>query len=445
MPTTTRVLGFTNGVQRLIWSGPPGTIYAHLWGGGGGAGGVDAVGTRASGTGGGYAFDTFTVVDGDVIDVAVGGAGGNGLSSSSGFGGGSAGASLSLSSLTFDTRTASASPPVGVYFDPNWGSFLNTYGVWEASALGAVNFERIYSVNFPTTGLYTFTFSVDNYGDVSVDGTVVISLAGKSRENFTRSFQTTVNISAGFHNIRVRGVNTGGPGSIAVTIAGGVTLSGGRGGNPGAVGSSGGGGGGGGASGILLNNNIMSIAGGGGGGGGGGRFTAGEPAPGTAGQSSTGVYAGQNGEDHPNDGGGGGGGGGGWQSGNGGASGLFDRGGQAGSFGLSSAPGGNPSGTTPGGVGSAYYKSGIAQGATADQPATGGYAAIVIETTGTNINAGGTYIPVQNTYVRDGGIWKEVKTIWIKDGEIWKPVDGGIPPVFNTIPDTIGVNSRLYS
>lgn len=444
MPTTTRVLGFTSGIQRLVWSGPPGTIYAHLWGGGGGYGGSDTF-SGGNGTGGGYAFTNFTVVDGDVIDVAVGGAGGNGLSGRSGLGGGAGGASLTASSLAFDTRTAPATPPVGVYFDPNWGSFLNTYGIWEAGSAGFVNFERTYLVNFPTTGLYTFAFSVDNYGDVSVDGTVVISLSGKSRENFTRSYQTTVNISAGTRSVRVRGVNTGGPGSIAVTITGGITLSGGRGGNPGPAGTSGGGGGGGGATGILLNNTLLSAAGGGGGGGGGGRFSAGQSAPGPSGQTSVGTYAGQDGQDHPGDGGGGGGGGGGWAGGNGGAIGSGDVGALAGSFGFGAAPGENPSGANPGGRSNQYYKSGIAQGATANQPATGGYAAIVIETTGTNINAGGTYIPVQNTYIKDGGIWKEAKTIWIKDGGIWKPVAGGVPPVFNTVPNTIGVNSRPYS
>jgi hypothetical protein len=446
MPTTTRVLGFTSGIQRLVWSGPPGTIYAHLWGGGGGLGGSDRF-EGGNGTGGGYAFHNFTVVDGDVIDIAVGGPGGNGLSGARGSGGGAAGASLSESSLTFDTRTAPATPPVGVYFNSGWSSFLNTYGVWEASTAGAVNFERIYSVNFPTTGFYTFTFSVDNYGDVSVDGVIVISLAGKSRANFTTSYQTTVNISAGFHNIRVRGVNTGGPGSIAVTITGGVTLSGGRGGNPGPAGSSGGGGGGGGATGILLNNTLLSAAGGGGGGGGGGFSTSGQSAPGNRGQASVGIYAGQDGQDHPGDGGGGGGGGGGWAGGNGGPiiESEGDGGGLAGSFGFGAAPSENPSGVNPGGRSNQYYKAGVAQGATANQPSTGGYAAIVIETSGTNINAGGTYIPVQNTYVRDGGIWKEAKTIWIKDGGIWKPVDGGVPPVFNTVPNTIGVNSRPYS
>ena len=444
MATSTRFLGFTNGVQRLTWSGPPGTIYAHLWGGGGGRGGGDAYG-GGNGTGGGYAFDSFTVVDGDVIDVAVGGPGGNGASGARGAGGGSAGASLSADILTFDTRTAPAIPPVGVYFNGNWGSFLNTYGIWEAGSDGFVNFERTYIVNFPTTGLYTFTFSVDNYGDVTVDGTTVISLSGNSRENYTRSYQATVNIIEGNRSVRVRGVNTSGPGSIAVTITGGITLSGGRGGNPGPVGTSGGGGGGGGATGILLNNTLLSAAAGGGGGGGGGRFSAGQSSPGTAGQANAGVYAGQNGQDHPSDGGGGGGGGGGWSAGNGGPIGNGDSGALAGSFGLGLAPSQNPTGISPGGSSNQYFESGAAQGASASQPATAGYAAIVIETTGTNIYNSGQFEPVQQTYVNNAGTWQIVKTAWIKDGGIWKPVLGGVPPVFGIVPGNIGVNSRPFS
>ena len=444
MPLTTRALGFTNGVQRLVWSGPAGIVTAHLWGGGGGFGGGDRFG-GGNGSGGGYSRYQFSVADGDILDVAVGGPGGNGLSSASGSGGGSAGASLSSTSLTFDTRTAVASPPVGIYFDPNWGSFLNTYGIWEAGSAGFVNFERTYQVNFPATGLYTFTFSVDNYGDVSVDGTVVISLSGKSRANFTRSYQTTVNISAGTRSVRVRGVNTGGPGSIAVTITGGPTFSGGRGGNPGFAGVSGGGGGGGGATVLLLNDTVVAAAGGGGGGGGGGAFSPGLSAPGSNGNAPEGIYPGQNGQDHPNDGGGGGGGGGGWQGGNGGPDRGDDVGAFAGSVGLSSPAGQNPTGTVPGGFGSEYYKPGIGQGATSSQPATSGYAAINFETTGTNINVDGNYVSAINTYVKDSGVWKEIKTIWINDGGIWKPVDGGVPPLFSVIPDTIGVNSRPYS
>lgn len=438
MPLTTRALGFTNGIQRLIWSGPPGTITAHLWGGGGGRGGSDSY-PGGSGTGGGYSTYQYVANDGDILDVAVGGAGANGQSGRGGAAGGSAGASYGL--LLFNTRTTPATPPVYPVFDSWYSSFLNTNGVWEQ--YNASSFSRTYTVNFPVSGDYTFTFGVDNYGAVFLDGSLVIERTGEyDYRNWNSSYQTTRYVNAGNHTLLIQAVNTGWVGAVGVTIGRTVGLSGGRGGNAGPAGSSGAGGGGGGATALLINNTVVAAAGGGSGGGGGGRLTSGQTAPGSAGINA--AFNGQNGQDHPGDGGGGGGGGGGWQSGNGGACGDGDTGGRAGSFGLSSAPGEAPTGTLPGGRNSTYYKSGIAQGANAGQSATGGYAVIEIETTGTNINAGGTYFPVKNVYVKDGGIWKEAQTIWVKDGGIWKSVSGGIPPLFNSIPNTIGVNSRPY-
>lgn len=439
MPTTLRALGFTSGLQQLVWSGPPGTITAHLWGGGGGLGGSDAGSPGGNGTGGAYSRYQFVATEGDVLDIAVGGPGSNGQSSRGSAPGGAAGASYSL--LLFNTRTTPANPPVYAYTNPGWGSFLNTYGVWEVSS-GAVNFSRTYTVNFPASDSYTFTFSVDNYGTVLVDGVPVISRAGSDPANYRSSFQASVFVPAGNRTVTIQAVNTGGPGSVALAISRTAGFSGGRGGSAGPGGSSGGGGGGGGATALFINGAIIAAAGGGAGGGGAGVRSAGQSAPGTSGTNI--AYNGQNGQDHPGDGGGGGGGGGGWQSGNGGACGSGDNGGQAGSVGLSSAPGEAPTGPRPGGTTSTYYKSGIAQGATASQPATGGYAAIVIETTGTNVNAGGTYIPVQTTYINTGGIWREAKAIWVKDGGVWRSVAGGVPPVFNTVPNTIGVNSRPY-
>lgn len=109
MTTTTRFLGFTSGVQRLAWSGPPGTISAYLWGGGGGRGGSDSY-SGGNGSGGSYTSKVFTVTDGDIIDVAVGGPGSNGASGQGSAAGGAAGASYSL--LLFNTRTTTANPPV---------------------------------------------------------------------------------------------------------------------------------------------------------------------------------------------------------------------------------------------------------------------------------------------------------------------------------------------
>lgn len=440
MPTTTRVLGFTNGIQRLVWSGPAGTITAHLWGGGGGRGGSDRYG-GGNGTGGGYSTCNFVVNDGDILDVAVGGAGGNGASGQGSGPGGTAGASYSL--LLFNTRTTQATPEVIPVSNSGWGSFLNTYGVWENGGV-ATNFSRTYGVNFPVTTNYTFTFSADNYGTVYLDGVPVISLSSSSPDNYRNSYQVTISVSAGNHTLLINAVNTGGPGGVGLTISRTDGFSGGRGGRSGPAGTSGSGGGGGGATALFLNNALIAAAGGGGGGGGGGNYGAGQSAPGVAG-TTAGVYNGQNGQDHPGDGGGGGGGGGGFQGGNGGAVGGGDVGGLAGSVGLSSAPGSNPAGTTPGGTDSIYYKSGTALGANANQLATSGYAAIVIETTGINVHSGGNFQAAKQIYVKDNGTWKTVKGVWIKDGGVWKDVIGSTPPPFDTIPNTIGVSSRPYS
>ena len=73
MSSTTRSLGFTNSLQRLVWQSNSGSnleIVAHLWGGGGGGGGSDR-GTGGSGSGGGYSPVSFTVSNGDVIDIAI--------------------------------------------------------------------------------------------------------------------------------------------------------------------------------------------------------------------------------------------------------------------------------------------------------------------------------------------------------------------------------------
>lgn len=441
MPTTTRYLGFTSGVQRLVWSGPAGAVTAHLWGGGGGRGGDDGPYVGGNGGGGGYATYQFTATQGDILDVAVGGAGGNGGTRASGASGGTAGASYSL--LLFNTRTTAASPPVYPTSNGAWSGFLNTYGVWEEYS-AASTFTRNYTVNFPVSTTYTFVFSVDNYGTVLLDGVPVISLSGSDPANYRSSYQVTINVPAGNRTVSIQAVNTGGPGGVGLTISRTAGFSGGSGGRAGFAGSSGAGGGGGGATALFLNDTIVAAAGGGAGGGGAGLYSNGQSAPGSRGTAS-GFYNGQNGQDKDGDGGGGGGGGGGWRGGQGGSVGEGDVGALAGTPGANSTPGEGPIGTTPGGTNSPYYRGGTALGATLTQPSTGGYAVIVIDTYGTLVHSGGSFVPVETTYVRDNDIWKPVKTVWIKDGGVWKAVNGGVPPLFNVVPNTIGVNSRPYS
>lgn len=443
MSTVTKYLGYTNGVQRLSWTGPSATITAHLWGGGGGRGGSDSY-QGGNGSGGGYSTTNFTITDGDVLDVAVGGGGGNGQSGRGSALGGTAGASYSSGGLVFNTRTTPAVPAVYPYTNSSYCSFLNTYGVWEA-APGYTYFNRNYTVNFPSTGTYTFTFSVDNYGSVTLDGATIISLSSSSAANFQRSYQTTVNVTAGNHTLSINAVNTGGPGSVALLVAGGTVFSGGAGGNAGPAGSSGAGGGGGGATVLLLNSSVVAVAGGGAGGGGGGNYGSGQSAPGSVGQATVGTYAGQNGRDHPRDGGGGGGGGGGWAAGQGGNIPGSDVGGYAGSYGLGTAVSENPTGSSAANSSSPYYRSGEARGATASAGSTPGVAVIVIQTTGVNVHDGAQFVPVDQTYIKDNEVWKPVRTIWIKSGSNWVPVIGGQPPAFTTVDGLIGVNSRPWS
>lgn len=447
MTTVTRYIGFTNGIQRLNWNGGAATITAHLWGGGGGAGGNDSR-AGGNGTGGGYSSVSFNVSAGDIIDVAVGGQGSNGQSGVRGTGGGSAGAGYLAGGQgeLFNTRTAIPNeqpplvPAVYAYSNSAYCSFLNTYGVWQG-APNYVNFNRTYSVNFPTSGVYTFTFSTDNYGYVTIDGQTVISRDSSDPTNYQTSIQVSTYVSAGNHELGINAVNTGGAGSVALTVSGGLVFSGGRGGNAGFSGTSGGGGGGGGATVVLLNNSVIAVAGGGGGGGGGGRNSNGQSAPGPNGQASSGIYAGQNGDDLGGDSGGGGGGGGGLRGGNGGGGIGGDNGAYAGFYGAGDQ---SPTGVSPANSSSPFYRGGEAYGGTPTSPATAGLAAIVITTEGTSIHYGGQFVGINQTYVNVNGVWKPTQGIYVKDNYSWKSVVGTVPPPFYTIATNIGVNSRTW-
>jgi hypothetical protein len=93
MTIQVRSLGYTNSLQQLVWNGTNNTrVTAYLWGAGGGGGGNDS-GIGGQGGGGGFTQYTFTVNDGDVIRVAVGGKGYAGSSNSSAAAGGQGGRS----------------------------------------------------------------------------------------------------------------------------------------------------------------------------------------------------------------------------------------------------------------------------------------------------------------------------------------------------------------
>lgn len=443
-----RALGYTGTRQTFTvptGAGFNGAITAYLWGGGGGGGGGDAGNRGGYGGGGGFSQYNFLASPGDVIEISVGGGGGGGFSSRGSAPGGSAGLSLVVDSV-FNSLT----PPSGTVYKVSNGaycSFLNTYGVWGDPGGSAGSFDQTYTVNFPTTGAYSFTGSVDNYGYVYVDGNLVLSIGG-----YTTTYTATVNVTAGNHSVRLVGTNTGGPGSFGLLIGGGAAFNGGVGGSAGGSGSSGGGGGGGGATVLRVNNSVVAVAAGGGGGAGAGiNGGGGQPgdAPGASGQAAVGINQGGNGGTRVGDGGGGGAGGGGYGGGNGGLAAPADNWGYAG------APGGsfgnqiaNPSGTNPGGTGNAYYPGGPGRGGTYGVNGTNGtqgapgYAVIVFDITGTFVKNGGAWQTVKTTYVKQTGAWKPVKGTYIKQNGIWQPIEGVFAPTFTSASGNFGYSSR---
>jgi hypothetical protein len=436
-----RPVGYTGVVDEIVWASGLGnnvSVTAYLWGGGGGGGGNDSA-SGGSGSGGGFSTVNFTLNEGDNIKIAIGGPGGPGASNVRGYGSGTAGASLTTGPI-FTTRQGST-PPSFAKFNSAYGTFLNTFGVWESNTFAGV-FDRTYVINAPVSANYTFTMSADNNAACFVDGTVRFS-----SNSFVEPFQQIIFLTAGLHTLRIYAVNTGGPGSVALTIDGGTSYSGARGGDAGGSGTSGAGGGGGGATVLLLNDVVLAIAGGGGGGGGGGNRGAatGQNAPGPRGQAAPGNTAGQNGENKAGDGGGAGGGGGGYAGGNGGLAPGGDEGGGAGSLGQSYSLNGPTlisQGQASAGAGYPYYSGERGRGGNARQSGTPGYAVLAFLLNDVYVKYNGQFENVQQKYVKRGGIWQPISDIYVKQNNQWQPTRSVFAPVFNTYPSLFGIVSR---
>ena len=437
MASVIRAIGFSNSLQQLVWSVGTSQITAYVWGAGGGGGGADSS-PGGIGGGGGFARKTFTITDGDVLQVAVAGAGGAG-SGGSGAPGGSAGPSYTASTV-FTTLSLTGYPYIRVQNGAYCG-FLNQYGVWNYTE-SATYFNHSVPVTFASTGYYTITGSCDNNAIVYIDDFPVLNIPG-----FQTTYSNSVLVTAGTRIVRLDGVNTGGPGSLGVTITGGSSFSGGRGGYSGGSGSSGAGGGAGGASVILLNGSPIAIAGGGGGGGGGGNQGAstGESAPGSSGQTSSGIYAGQNGQDKGGDGGGGGAGGGGYAGGQGGGCPGGDQGGYAGYYGSNLGDVvANPSGQTPGGTSQPYYSGSAGYGGGRGGVGNSGYVVLDMQVGGGSIKYNGNWASVQKTYIKNSGVWKAVQATYVNNGGTWSPINGSFAPTFTTVSGSWGTDPRSY-
>jgi len=461
-----RATGFVNTLQRLVMpEGFQANVTAYLWGGGGGGGGNDSH-RGGNGCGAMCSVTTFTVDPGDVIDVAVGGGGqAGGAGAGQGSHPGIPGPGYTTESTIFSTLElqGSSGPDRSIYkFSLNvYPTFLNTYGVWEQQLVHNYYWANFYNysywynlpvfdhtvtVNFPTTRIYTFTGTCDNYFNVYVDGNEVLS-----GNNWPTVYNSQVLIPAGNHSVRIRGVNSGGPASIAVAITQSgvidVSYSGGYGGTAGPNGTSGAGGAGGGATLLFKNNNLIAVAGGGGGGGGGGNVgdSIGKDAPGTRGQDA-GTTAGQNGTNKPGDGGGGGGGGGGVPSGNGGSTPTGDMGGFSGMYGGSVGDVTYlPNGLKPGGAGLPRYDGRGGLGGLYTTSGAGGYAVLEFSPTSYQVKLDGAWTPVQKAYVKVNGVWQESRNVFVKSNGAWNHIIGAsddYAPTLSTVAGYFGWNPR---
>jgi hypothetical protein len=453
MSTVARNIDYSGTYQALtVTQAFGGTMTAYLWGAGGGGGPGDGYsGIGGAGGGGGYSAVTFAVKSGDVVGIAVGQGGTRGVRGRSS-GGGPAGASYS--SYVWNSLSLTSLSDVARSTNGRYCSFLNQYGVWNGNTYSAY-FDRTMAVYFPENGNYEFTGSCDNYADYYVDGVLVLH-----SPDYTYTSTTTVYVTAGFHNVRLYGVNTGGPASIALTINGYTySYSGAPGGNAGTSGYSGGGGGGGGATVLTLNGTIIGVAGGGGGGGGGGRFSYIPEcnAPGLNVQSAS-ETSGQAGENFSGDGGGGGAGGGGYRGGNGGAGRGYEATGYGGAYGTSYTTSGttqNPSGRNPGnandplrppavGVGGAGY---IPYPEQSNTDGGSGYAVFEFNIVGSYFNTGSLWQPIRDVFLYHNNQWNVVKNTFMNVNGEWRAVTNSSNnvPQFVSQPSKFGVSYREYT
>jgi hypothetical protein len=461
-----RVVGYTGRRQVIFW---PSNLswgaeaVAYLWGAGGGGAGNDAYNVGGAGGGAPATYKSFTMAPGDVLEVSVGGQGGAGRSSQSGAPGGDPGPSLVVGSEVFNTlnipNTNRVTRFFGSEYRPSIGPFLYNYGVWPTTG-ASYTWEEDFAVNFPTTGVYTFTAA--SFGPAKVfldnDPLPVVSVSWV----YYSPTQASVNrvVSAGTHVVRIQAqiAESGsgeGPGvsfaAFALLITAGSAFSGGAGGHAGFSGSSGGGGGGGGATVLRKNGVIIAVAGGGGGGGGAGiRPGGGQPGNAGAPQTVPSPFNGGDGEDKAGDGGGGGGGGGGWDGG-----GILNAGGGDGG---AQAPGDNwgfpgryggtfgevtyfPSNRIPGGLFLPYYPGFVGYGGTAGRPGNPGYCAVEFTINGTFIKDQNTWKRANDVYIKDSS-WKAAKGSWIRSNSQWLPIDGTEAPNWLALNDQFGYVSR---
>ena len=88
-----------------------------------------------------------------------------------------------------------------------WSGLLNNYSVWQG------NGNYTYKVYFPDTQVYQFDLAVDNYGWLYVDDVEIVYAP-----SYNGVWSNTYTVTAGWHTVRIYGINTGGPGAIGAQI-----------------------------------------------------------------------------------------------------------------------------------------------------------------------------------------------------------------------------------
>jgi hypothetical protein len=198
---------------------------AGFSGGGGGGGGASvifvngiakAVAAGGGGGGGGGQFSAGQPNQGKAGTLGVT-AGGNGQGRGSGDGAGGGGGGAGQSSFVLAWSTLDLLSTAGYYrvTNPNYGAFLNTFGVWNVAS--SSGFDRTIIINFPSSGYYTVSGSCDNYGVLLFDGVQILEIGGFAGDPNISQFYAT----GGNHSVRLIGVNFGGPAAYGATITGG--------------------------------------------------------------------------------------------------------------------------------------------------------------------------------------------------------------------------------
>jgi hypothetical protein len=116
--------------------------------------------------------------------------------------------------IIFDTRSLPDGVAATAISDPRWSEFMNTYAIWEADAY-ATEFDRAYTVRFPRSNTYAFTWQVDNSAQIYLDG----ELIGTSGSNFSGpSAVVSIVVTEGEHTLSWNCQNAGDVGGLSLTV-----------------------------------------------------------------------------------------------------------------------------------------------------------------------------------------------------------------------------------